>query len=142
MLQRPSGDLAAIGQHHGIIDRAALRNHRADQHCRSGFGGGGDQAVGRFMRPPDKLGLEDQILGRIARQLQLREHDQIGALGLVPPFEHRRRIGFEVADALVQLGEGDGRGARSCSHAHLASATPSAQRLGRLGGRKGTKGSR
>ena len=73
-----------------------------------GLGRRVDQLIGASMDAPDELGLQHQVLGRIAGQLQLRAQQQVGAL------RRARRISsiacgiaVEVADALVHLGERD-----------------------------------
>src|SRR5207302_7498883 len=55
-----------------------------------------------------------QVFRRIADQLQLGAHQQVGAFGFAAHVEHRRGIAREVADALVYLGKGDAQAVRHC----------------------------
>ena len=66
-------------------------------------------SVRRFHRPPHEIGLEYEIFGWIAGELQFGEHHQLGPFGrrLRAPLEHRRSVAGEVADALVGLAQGD-----------------------------------
>ena len=66
-----------------------------------------DQLVSAFVDAPDELGLQHQVLRRIADQLKLGTDQQVRAFSgrLAPHVEHRRRVALEVADALVHLRE-------------------------------------
>src|SRR5206468_6266148 len=57
----------------------------------------------------DELGTEDQVLGRIAGDRELREEHDIGAFvrGARRPVGHPRHVPVEVADSGVQLAERD-----------------------------------
>jgi hypothetical protein len=59
------------------------------------------------MRAPDELGLQYEVLRRIAGQLQLGAQQQVGVLCPAPHLEHRGGIAIEVADALVHLRKRD-----------------------------------
>ncbi len=113
-LERPAEHPAAVGEDHRVISEAALRHRSADQDRRPRLGRRGNELVGAFMRAADKLGLQHQVLGRIADQLQFRAEQQVGTLRPAPHLEHRRGIAFEVADPLVHLGE---RNAEAIGHA-------------------------
>jgi len=57
----------------------------------------------------DEARLEEQVLGRVAGQEQLREGDQVGAgfTGTLGPLDDLATVSFEVANGRVELGEGD-----------------------------------
>ena len=107
VLEGAAEDLAAVGEEHGVEDLAALVDDRADQHRRPGLDRRLDQLVGAFVGAPDELGLEHQVLGRIADQLKLGTEQQVRALRPAPHLQHRRGIALEVADALVHLRKRD-----------------------------------
>ena len=80
---------------------------RSEQQSRTRLGSRVDQALSRFHRTAHELGLQHEVLGRIAGQLKLRHHQQVGSGRLFAHGEDCLRIAVEVADALVHLGEGD-----------------------------------
>ena len=47
VLERAADDLAALGQHHRVVDRAVGQMERAEQQGRAAVGGGVDQPLGR-----------------------------------------------------------------------------------------------
>ena len=106
-LQCSADHPSAVREDQRIVGRAALADDRADEDCRARLDRRCDQLVGAFVRSADELGLQDQILGRIADQLELRAQQQVGTRRPPPHLEHRRGIALEVADALVHLREGD-----------------------------------
>jgi hypothetical protein len=109
VLQYPRHFAAAIGEQHRIVELAVHLDHGADQHRRPGRCGGRNQPRGFLSGGTDQCGLQHQILGRIADQLQLGAQQQIGARGFIAHRQHRRAVGGEVAHALVHLGKRDGQ---------------------------------
>ncbi len=107
VLEGAADDLAAIGQQHGVEVLAVLVGDGADQQRRAGLDRRRDQVNGAFMNAPHELGLEHQVFGRVADQLQLRTDEEIRTFRrrLAPHREHRLGIALEVADALVHLRE-------------------------------------
>ena len=57
----------------------------------------------------DELGTQDEVLGRIASDRELREEHDIGTLvrGSRRPVRHARHVPVEVTDGGVQLAERD-----------------------------------
>ena len=100
MLERSPDDPPALGQNHRIIDQPVLDMQRTEQQRWPAIGSRIRQPLGGLDRTPNELGLEHQILERIAGQLQLGHHDEVRAHRLGPPFENRRGVTGEVADAL------------------------------------------
>jgi len=109
MLEPDRGHLALIQQRHPIIQRAIGHKHTAHQHRRAALRRRLRHRLQFRRRPRHKAGLEHQIFGRIADQLQFGEHDQIGPrlLGAIPRGEHPGSIAGQIAHGLVQLGERD-----------------------------------
>ena len=101
------GDGAIFDQGDDVEQYALRGDDSADQHRWA--------AIGAFLRQPVEMiiglveqgGLEHQILGRIADQLQFGIDDQVRALGAGAPFQHGVGIGPGVAHGLGHLGERD-----------------------------------
>ena len=111
VLQPDRGDLAAVEQSHAVVQIAIDHKDRANKHRRAGRGGGLSQIFQFGGGAFDQRGFEYQILGRIADQLHFGENDQIGPGGLGPCAggQHCGGITSDIADRLVQLGEGYGK---------------------------------
>ena len=65
-----------------------------------------------------KAAMEQQVFGRIARQRELRQHQQVGvelAAGALGRGDDALRIARDVADEQVELPEGDAQFVRSWS---------------------------
>ena len=101
------GDLALVEQRDAVVQRAVLDEHRADQHRRAAIAGRLRHRLELGGGAFDQRRLENQVLGRVADQLQLGKDDQVGPLRLGPRGEHRRRVAGDVTDRLVELGESD-----------------------------------
>ena len=56
----------------------------------------------------DEMALQVEVLGRVARHAELREDDEAGLLGAgaTDPLGDLRRVGVDVADGRVDLGQG------------------------------------
>ena len=104
-------DPSAVEQRHRVVDLAGVGPHAADEH------GGAGPEIGRELLDRGAAGggerrLAHQILGRIAADVQLRQHEQIGALP--------RRVGTranelfdvagEIAENGIELGKRDLQG--------------------------------
>jgi hypothetical protein len=107
-------DPAFVEQRDAVIQRAVLDEDRADQHRRTAVAGGPRELLQLGRRAFDQRGLEDQVLGRIADQVELGKDDQVGPgrRGARSRRQHRRGVGGKVANDLVGLGEGDLQGVR------------------------------
>ena len=83
---------------------------RADEHRRAAVGGLARQRLDRRAAGGLERRLEHQILGRIAGDEQLREHDEVGAVGgrLRASAAHLFGVAGDVADGGIELGERDG----------------------------------
>ncbi len=96
-------DPPAVEQRRGVVERAVLDPRQADQHGRPAVGGLARQSLAGGAAGLLEGGLQHQILGRIAGEIQFRRHHQIGA--------ERRRLGARPAQALeVALDVADDRG--------------------------------
>jgi hypothetical protein len=70
------------------------------------------EALERLGDVAREAAVEQQVLGRIAAQRELREHDEVRAQGVVrapAELQHVRDVGLDVADDGVGLGDGDSR---------------------------------
>jgi hypothetical protein len=134
VLEADRGHLALVEQRDAVVQRAVLDEHRTHQHRRAAVRRRRRQRIELGRRALDESGLEDQVLGRIADQLQLGKDDEVGALRLLTRGEHRGGVAGDVADRLVELGEGDleriGHGRPDCPLAWLR-----ASRVAGAGGR-------
>ena len=100
---------AGIEQRRRVIELAVLGPDGADQHAGAAVGGVlGDGLDGRAGGRREGR-LAHQVLGRIAGDEQLRQHDEVGALGsgLRTRLAQLLGVARKVADRRVELGEGD-----------------------------------
>jgi hypothetical protein len=67
----------------------------------------------------EEVPLEQQVLGRVAGERQLRKHDDLGALaaGALDRVADLRRVAVDVADRRIELGERDAQLSALRSHA-------------------------
>ncbi len=103
----PNRDGAPVEQRIGVVDLAPFLPRQSDEHSRTAVSGLAGEPLAGIAAHILKGRLEDQILGRIAGEKELREHHEVGAQTrrLVP---RRAGLGFvagHVADDGVQLGE-------------------------------------
>ena len=109
VLEAQARDLALGQQQRGVVELAVLGPGRAQQHRRAAARGLGE-FLNCALAGGDEGGLQDQILGRVARNEQFRGHHQIGAL----PFRFLQgalelgEIARDVAHDRVELGDGNG----------------------------------
>ena len=98
-----------IEQRHGVVKLAVLDPGQADQHRRPAVGGVARQLLAG--RPAGLLerGLQHQILGRIAGEIELRRHHDVGAEGggLLARLAQAVAVARDVADDRGDLGERD-----------------------------------
>jgi hypothetical protein len=105
-------DLALVEQGDPVEQRAVLDEDRADQHRRAAIGRRPGQQFQLSRGAFDQGRLEDQVLGRIADQVELREHHQVRSPAsffrrALARGEHCRGIAGKVAHGVVGLGKGD-----------------------------------
>ncbi len=96
-----------LAAHRGRVEQVAARVHEADDGRAPPRAGG--QLLQGGLVVGDEAGLEEQVLGRVAGDGQLREHGQVTALGLgrVEGGEDPAQVPVEVAHDQVQLAGGD-----------------------------------
>ena len=116
MLVPDRRDFTVIEQRDAIIQRAAVCKYAAHQHCWTAICGRQRQRIQLLRRACREFGFQHQIFGRITYQLLFRIDDQICAGCLCAPFQHRCGISGKIADALVNLGNGDGKLIGHCPH--------------------------
>ena len=92
------------------MELAILDPGRADQHRRTAVGGLACQCLDRRAARRLERGLEHEVLGRIARDEQLGENHQVGALGGRggAPAAYFLGVAGDVADGRIELRERDG----------------------------------
>ena len=102
-------DPPAIEQRHGVIELAVLDPGQADQRRRPAVGGVARELLAG--RPAGLLErrLQHQILGRIAGEIELRRHHDVGpeGRGLLARFAQPVAVARDVADDRRDLGERD-----------------------------------
>ena len=118
-LEANAGDSPAIEHRIGVVEFVALLPGQTDHHRRA--------AIGCFMRQRIKGGAAcinegrfgDEILRRIARQKQLREHDNVrtSARGFGARKPRPREIAGDVAHDGVELRERKAEAGSGCVHA-------------------------
>ena len=110
--------LAVVEERDGIVDLAALRPRRADDHARPAVGGILGEGLDRRAARVLERRLEDEILRRIAGDEQLGEDEKVGAVGrgLRPRRARLLQVALDVADDRVELGDGEADGVGDRSH--------------------------
>ncbi len=103
-------DLAAFKVEIGVVELAVVHPGHADQHGRTVVR---RLARERFDRRPARRlegGLEYEVLGHVARDEQLGENNEIGALlfRLRARLAHFLRVAGDIADSRIELRERDG----------------------------------
>src|SRR5690606_24441928 len=109
MLAPRRDDPAAVEQGNDIIEACTLPFDRTHEHRRAAVGGLGRELGKQLRRPFGERGLEDQILGRIADQLELGVEDEVGIAVPGAHLAHRGGVGGEIADRLRHLRKDDGK---------------------------------
>ena len=114
-------ELLGVLQHHlaGMDDEQhvvqalawADARHRRTQHPVqvAQLARGAAQLVDAGSHAVHEMQLVEQVAGVVAGERQLREHDQLGAVerGLLRGRDHLLRVAFDVANEVVELGDGD-----------------------------------
>ena len=102
-------DLPVSKQTGGVVQAELRPVHEPHQHGARGSGGRPRQRVERGQVVVDEPRAEDQVLGRIAGDRELREADEISAFTgrASRPVDHARHVAVEIADGRVQLAERD-----------------------------------
>ena len=110
MLVDPADDGAAGEHEGGVVEPAAVAPGGAHDQGRAAIGGVAGELVQGVARMLADGGLEHEVLGRIAHQEQLGQHDEIGpGRGPLRPQPPRQReVAGDVAHRRVGLGHGDG----------------------------------
>ena len=90
-------DPPAVEQRHGVVDLAVLDPGQADQRRRAAVGGRARQLVAGGAARLLERGLEHQILGRIAGEVQFRRHHDVGP--------ERRRLRARLAQPVAISGD-------------------------------------
>jgi hypothetical protein len=110
VLQADGRDRAAVEQHRRVVKAVVDPPQGTDQERRAIVRGRRRQLLDGGLDLVLEERLQDQVLGRIAADDKLREHDQVGALGRRrrARLEDTRDVAVEVADGRVDLGQGDG----------------------------------
>ena len=100
-------DPPAVEERHGVVELAVLDPGQADQRRRAAVGGVARQLLAG--RPAGLLerGLQHQILGRIAGEIEFRRHHDVGAEGggLRARFAQPVAVARDVADDRGDLRE-------------------------------------
>ena len=97
-------NLAAFQQRQTVVQQTLFQKDAAHQHRRTPIRRGPGQPLQLFARAPGQGGLENEVLGRIADQLQLGIADQIGVWIACPHRQHRIGIARQIAQPLRHLG--------------------------------------
>ena len=102
-------DAAFVEKYAGIIKLAVVDPGRADQNSRAAVSGFARKFVHRRPARRLKRRLQHQIFGRIARNEQFRQHNQIGAVSTRASAggAHLRSVARDVAHGWIQLGQCD-----------------------------------
>ena len=102
-------DPPAVEERHGVVELAVLDPGQADQRRRPAVGGVARQLLAGRAAGLLKRGLQHQILGRIAGEIELRRHHDVGAEGggLLARFAQPVAVARDVADDRGDLGERD-----------------------------------
>src|SRR5690606_12182926 len=102
-------DRAAVEKRIGVVDVLAFAPRKADEHPGASVGGLPGEAFARLTTDILKRRLENQVLGRIACEYQLRQHDEIRAKPrrLRAGGSRLRLVPGDVPDDGVELGEGE-----------------------------------
>ena len=100
-------DPPAVEERHGVVELAVLDPGQADQHRRPAVGGVARQLLASRAAGLLERGLQHQILGRIAGEIELRRQHDVGAEGggLLARFAQAVAIARDVADDRGDLGE-------------------------------------
>ena len=78
-LEAQRRDLAAVEQRIGVVEPAVLGPGQPDEHRRPAVAGLARQRLAGLAADILEGGLQDEVLGRIAGEEELREHDHVGA---------------------------------------------------------------
>ncbi len=110
VLEAQARDLAFGQQQRGVVELAVLAPGRAQQHRRAAASWPSANSCTAPWQAATKAGFKHQILGRIARDEQLRGHHQIGALAFrfLQGALELGEIARDVAHDRVELGDGNG----------------------------------
>ncbi len=109
MLEDHRGDESLIEQQDGVETLRSILPGRADQQRRSAIPGRRRQFVRGLGDLAKETILQHQILGRIARQAQLRQDHKVGPFCLLTRVEHAADIAGDVADRRIDLGQREGK---------------------------------
>jgi hypothetical protein len=126
-LEAQAGDTAAVEQRHGIVELAVFDPGGADQHRGPAIRRVGGERLDRAAARLLERRLENEVLGRIAADEQLGEHDEISAVArrLGAGAARLVRIARDVADDRVELGDGERKAIRRTRvHGSDLAATP------------------
>ena len=108
-------DMAVADQRRGIVQPLLRTVHEPDHDRARRAGCGSRQRIERGQVVIDESASQDQVLGGVAGDRELREADQVGALVRGPrrPLHHACDVAVEIADGRVQLAECDANHERS-----------------------------
>ena len=100
-------DPPAVEERHGVVELAVLDPGQADQHRRAAVGGVARQLLAGGSAGLLEGGLQHQILGRIAGEIEFRRHHDVGAEGggLLARFAQTVAVARDVADDRGDLRE-------------------------------------
>ena len=102
-------DPASVEQRHRIVEQALLDPRQTDEDRRAAIGGLARQYVAGVPARLLEGGLEDEVLGWVAREVKLRRHHDVGAEGgrFRARLSQTLGIASDVADDGSNLGDGD-----------------------------------
>ena len=113
-MKRSAAICAGVEQRIGVVEAAVLDPGQPDEHRRAAVGGLARERLAGLAADILEGRLQDEILGRIAGEEELGEHDHVGAEPgrLGARLAHLGGVAGDVADGRVELRERDPEGFR------------------------------
>ena len=111
-------DAALVEERHGVVQPAFLDPGQADEHRRPAVRGLARELLAGGAARLLEGGLQHQILGRVAGEVKLRRHDEVGAEAsrFPPRLAQPVTVAGDVADDERDLREGDDEAVRVRGH--------------------------